>query len=183
MQFRGTRASLKRSLALIPKVLTGLHNDSLGLCEVFYGHIGNAVLAEIRGAYLVKLEGGLGSDGIRWAELAVATVAKRRRAGREDSDILIETGALLQSLRPGVGHLPLGNPDQVFDIKPGSVTVGTQNERADWHQNGSPGRMPARPIVPPDGKLPPAWEEPVERAVEEAMTKVIEMVCAAGGIE
>lgn len=182
MQFRGTRADLERSIRLIPHVLAGRHPDVLGLAPVFFGYVANAVLKEIRGAFLTKLDGGTGSDGIKWAELAVATIAKRRRAGRDDSDLLIETGALLQSIRPGIDHHPLGNPEQVFDIHPGGVTVGTANERADYHQQGSPGRMPARPIVPPDGSLPVAWEPMVEAAMEEGMRRVIEMVVSAGGI-
>jgi hypothetical protein len=181
MQFRGTRADLERSIRLIPSVLAGAHPDVLGIREVFFGYVANAVLREIRDAYLVKLDGGTGSDGIRWAELAVATLAKRRSKGRTDSEILLETGDLLASLRPGIGHHPLGNPEQVFDVKPGGVTVGTADRKADRHQTGTE-FMPARPIVPPDGELPPAWIEPVERAMEEGIAKVIEMVVSNGGI-
>lgn len=182
MRWRGTKAELLNSLRLVPRVLAGVHPDALGIAPVFWGTIANAALKEIRGAYLTKLEGFEGSDGVTWAKLAVATLAKRQREGRDDADILLETGRLLASLRPGADHFPLGNPDQVFDIHPGGVTVGTAHEHADKHQRGTT-HMPARPIVPVDGNLPRAWEKPVEDAMRDAMLKVIAMVVDAGGIK
>jgi hypothetical protein len=72
-------------------------------------------------------------------------------------------------------------PEQVFDLSvPGTVTVGTANETADRHQTGTT-RMPARPIVPPDGELPAAWEKELEAAGERAMTAVLEILLNNGG--
>jgi len=182
LRFRGSKAELRRSLSLIPQVLAGRYPDSLGLHGVFWASIGNTVLAEIEGAYRVKLSGGVGADGIRWQPLAAATLERRARAGRTDDRILLELGELLRSLEPGTDDVPSGAKDQVFAIGKDGVTVGSQNARADFHQHGVPGRLPARPIVPPDGKLPPGWQPALERAIEKAMAEVIRMVVLNGGI-
>ncbi len=179
LRWRGTRAQLTAALRSLPAVLAGRAPDPHGLHAIFWGYVGNAVLGEIRGAYLTKATGGVGSDGIAWPDLALATLQKRRRAGRTDSDILLETGRLLQSLRPGPDELPSLHPDQVFKIDARGVTVGTDAEYADFHQYGTP-HMPPRAIVPPNGELPDAWVEPVERAMEVALQKVIEVLIAAG---
>ncbi len=181
MQWRGTKADLVRSIRLLPLVLAGTHPDPADLHGIFWGYVGNAVLKLIREAYLVKLDGGEGSDGITWAKLAASTLAKRRRKGRDDEEILIEMGSLLASLRPGTDDRPSGVVDQVFDIGRAGVTVGTAEEKADWHQHGRE-NMPARPIVPPDGEIPVAWEEPIEAAMQQGLERVIEEMCRVGGI-
>ncbi len=42
--------------------------------------------------------------------------------------------------------------------------------------------LPARPIVPPDGEIPVAWEEPIEAAMQQGLERVIEVMCNVGGI-
>lgn len=182
MKFKGTKSALVRSLKLIPSVLAGHHPDALGIAPVFFGHVGNTVLRLISEDFEARLAGGAAKDGSTWAPLAEATIAKRRREGRSDDEILIESRSLLASLRPGLEHYAAGIAGQVFDIAPGSVTVGSQVEYADFHQRGVPGKLPARPIVPPTGDIPAAWEPELSRSCEEAMTRVIEMVVNAGGI-
>jgi hypothetical protein len=161
-------------------VLAGSEVDHWGVHPLFWGLVGNGVLNLIKRDFLVKLSGGRGLDGVRWAELAVATLAKRRRAGREDGDILFETGALLASLTPGADEFPSGTaPDQIFVIHPGGVEVGTADRTAERHQKGTE-YMPARPVVP-TGAFTPGWEDELERICAEAMTRVIERVCEMGG--
>lgn len=167
---------------MIPQVLAGHYHDPLDLNKLFWGFVGNAVLKLVREAYEVKRHGGRGSDGIQWQPLAEATLAKRRGQGRFDEEILIETERILASLRPGVAERIAGHPDQVFRIVPGGVKVGTAVPYADRHQEGAE-YLPARPIVPPDGLLPPAWQAPIEEAMEAGLVAVIERICAAGGIE
>ena len=181
LKFNGSRRDLRRSLRLINRVLAGKHADKLGIREVFWGRVGNAVLRLVSRAYRVKIGGGTADDGIKWAKLAVATLERRQRKGRTDHQILIETGELLDSLRAGRGHTPSGAPGQIFDIGPRSVTVGSFQPKADWHQHGN-AHLPARPIVPPDGEIPERWLPEVERAIEEAYAEVLEIVVRNGGL-
>lgn len=184
MNWNGSQTDLVRSIRLIPAVLSGNHPDALGLGAIFWGFVGNAVLELVREAYLVKAAGGTGSDGIKWAPLKPATTQnKRPRSPYVASDILIETQALIDSLKPGIGQYASGAVDQVFKVEPGGVTVGTEVSYADFHQTGVPPHLPARPIVPPSGQLPTAWEPQVEAAMEQAMVKVIEAVVLGGGIQ
>ncbi len=181
MTFNGSKDRLVASLKLIPSVLAGKHPDRLNLCPQFWGCVGNAVLRSALGDYLTKMFGGTGLDGVKWAPLAAATLAKRRRAGRGDDDILVETLTLIGSLQPGPGDLPSGAPGQVFEPRPGGVAVGSDLPYADFHQNGVPPHLPARPFLPAD--LPAGWEAAVERGMEEGLVRVIEEVVAAGGID
>lgn len=182
MNFKGTRANLVRSLKLIPLVLSGKYPDALGLGPLFWGYIGNAALAFLHTDYEARMRGGSALDGSAWAPLSDATLAKRRREGRGDGDILRESYALLESLKPGIEQFAAGVVGQVFDVEPGGVTVGSAVPYADFHQQGVPGRLPARPIVPVDGQIPQPWEGFIEASMEEAMLKVIEVVLQAGGI-
>lgn len=177
----GTEAELVATLKRIPGILAGREPDPLRLSEVFFGHVGNRVLELITEDFKIKSGGGVGVDGEAWLPLAAYTLERRRRKGLTHEDILVEYGDLLKSLLPGVDGQPSGATGQVFRLEPGGITVGTEDRKADFHQKGA-GRTPARPIVPPDGRLPAAWERPVEEAMEEAMVKVMEIVVAAGGI-
>lgn len=183
MNWRGTTADLHRSLRLLPRVLSGNYSDDLGLRTLFWGNLGNAILAIVSESFKVKLAGGVGSDGVRWAQLAVATLAKRKREGREDGAILHETGAMLESLLPGDGANPSGAENQIFDISQNGLRVGTEDPKADRHQKGTD-HMPARPIVPTNpNDFPPGWMPRVEAALQEALTVTIQKMCDGGGIE
>lgn len=180
--WRGTRAGLHAALRKLPAVLAGVEPDPHGLSRIFLAEVGDAVLEEIRAAFVVKSRGGTGSDGIRWQDLKESTLERRRRKGIDHDRRLEETGALLASLTPGTGDPDAARPaNQVFDIEPGGVTVGTQDEKASKHQDGW-ANVPARPIVPEDGSLPAAWEREVEEAMERGMEKVIEEMCRRGGV-
>lgn len=180
--WNGTRADLVRSLRLIPEVLAGTYPDQLGLGAVFWGYIGNAALEQIEGDFDARMRGGVGPDGKPWAALKPSTLRSKRPIYPFYKDeILAETGKLLASLESRRGYVPSGAADQIFDIKPGSVTVGSKEKKADLHQYGTD-RMPARPIVPPDGQIPKAWDNRIEEAMEDGLKAVIEIVCANGGI-
>ena len=182
MRWKGSRAALRRSIRLIPAVLSGRHADSLGLKPVFWNRVGNEVLNCIWTDFQVKRLGGTGLDGISWPALAESTLERRRRSGRTDEEILIETTALLVSLAAGIADVPSGSPGQVFRLEPDGITVGSAIPYAEFHQAGIPGRMPARHIVPSDGSIPAGWEPLVETAMEAAMQKCVEIVISAGGI-
>jgi hypothetical protein len=174
MNFRGTRRRLIDSLKRIPAVLAGTHPDALGIREAFWGHVGDEVFRLTRDDFRAKALGGAGRDGEQWAPLAEATLERRRRAGRADDDILVETLRTLASLYRDA-------PEGFVRPEPGGATIGISVPYARFHQTGVPGRLPARPIFPKD--IPDGWLADFERALEEALTKVIEMVVANGGID
>ncbi len=180
MTFKGSKADLIRSLNLIPAVLAGTYPDLHGLHAIFWGYVGNAVLKLAQDDYKAKMLGGVGLNAAWWAELAKSTLAKRKRAGRTDEDILYETGALLKSLTPGADDFRSNADDQVFDLQRDGVKVGTKVAYVDYHQKGIAGRMPARPVIPTD--LPLAWESEVEEAMQEGLKVVIGVMVNAGGL-
>lgn len=176
--WRGTRAELHRELARIPAILAGKAHDPHGLGEIFLREVGREVLDLIYEAFLVKSRGGVGSDGISWAELKESTLERRRRKGVTHDRRLEEAGDLLASLKPGE---PGAVPNQVFKVEPGAVTVGSSDSKAEKHQNGR-GHVPPRPITPPGGEIPPGWDEAMNEALERGMEKVVEEMCRRGGV-
>lgn len=174
MNFRGTRARLVASLKLIPAVLAGRHPDALGLREVFFNSLGAAVLRLAQDDFRTKLGGGTGRDGIRWQPLAEATLERRRRAGRTDDSILVETLRLLASLE-------FDSADSYVTPTEGGAVVGSSVPYGSFHQHGIPGRLPARPVFPAD--IPAGWLEAFEAACVEALAPVVARVAERGGID
>lgn len=79
--------------------------------------------------------------GPGWAPLAESTLAAKASAGYPP-DILVATGELRDSLsKLGGAHFEIVTPD--------SLTMGTSDEIAGFHQDGT-SRMPARPLVEQD---------------------------------
>ena len=93
---------------------------------------------------------------IAWAVLkSEGAVTRLQVFGGRQVDTLRDTGELFRSLSPGVEDRPSGADGQLFEVVPGRVVVGTNKKT--WHHRGVPGRLPARPLWPLDGTLPPAW--------------------------
>lgn len=114
---------------------------------------------------------------IAWAVLkAAGAKTKLDVLGGRKVDILRDTGELLRSLSPGVDDRPSGADGQVFKVPSGRVIVGTNKKP--WHQDGIPGKLPARRLWPVDGTIPPAWWEPVQKAGVRGLAKVIELLIA-----
>lgn len=89
-----------------------------------------------------------------WAVLKAEGALTRLAAfGGRQVDTLRDTGELFRSFSPGVEDRPSGAEGQVFEVRPGAVTVGTNKKP--WHHAGVPGRLPARPFWP--DVLPDAW--------------------------
>lgn len=179
--YRGSKSSLLATLHSLPALLAGRLPDPMRLGELFLTVLGNRVLDLIQSDFRVKMSGGVGSDGIRWKELAEATLERRRAKGIEGEEILRETGELYGSLTPGMSDSPdeARPAGQVFDIQPGSITVGASGTKADVHQHGA-GHVPARPIVP-EGDIPSGWIAEVDAAIERAIQKVVERICELSG--
>jgi hypothetical protein len=118
--------------------------------------VGLELLALLRERFLALSRGGV-YYGERWPPLAPPTI---RRGGRR-SGVLFVSGRLLASLSPPPGH-----PDQVFDVSPGRVRVGTRRPGA-RHQHRGTRRIPARRLWP--ARLPPAWKRRLLRAAGRAL--------------
>ncbi len=90
--------------------------------------------------------------------------------------ILIDSGALAESLRPRSGH-----PDQIFRVEPGTVIVGTARRGAEAHQAGVPGRLPRRQLWPDDGTLPDEWQEKLMAVLEKWLPQIVQRLLVALG--
>ena len=100
--------------------------------------------------------------------------------GDRDVEILRDTGRGFNSLSPGVvapspnGWTYVrpttdGGADQVFDVKPGSVTIGTNVDYMAYHQTGT-SRMPARPFLPRKNEvIPQDWVDNWRDAARSAL--------------
>lgn len=73
-----------------------------------------------------------------WAPLASSTISEKARAGYGGQPILVRTGELAQSLAGGSGS--------VKQVTPTSLTVGTDDPIAKYHQYGTR-KMPQRKII------------------------------------
>jgi phage gpG-like protein len=111
---------------------------SIQTLEPAWTDVGNAISAD----FMLNMigEGGVFSKASRWAQLKPATVADRIRQGYGgDHPILQRTGDLARSLAPG-------GANNIFQTAPNSLTVGTSDPKAGYHQYGTR-RMVARPVV------------------------------------
>jgi len=96
--------------------------------------IGNAHLYWIGQNF--KAEGSLG--GARWQPLSARTLSQRRMHGR-GAKILRDTGRLSMSFVSG-------GSDNIFAVGPQHVTVGTQTQYAQQHEEGI--GVPKRKMLP-----------------------------------
>jgi hypothetical protein len=74
--------------------------------------------------------------------------------------ILRDLGLLLNSLSPGIetGSASVAPvPNQIFEVRSGSVIVGTNRKHAASHHNGIPGRLPQRRLWAPPSQWPQSW--------------------------
>jgi hypothetical protein len=118
---------------------------------------------------------------VAWAALKAAGAKTRLEVlGGRTVEILRDTGALLQSLTPGYEETPSGAEDQVLDVRPGRITVGTKVPYAIAHHRGNPAKkLPARPLWPET--LPESWQEAVNAALLRGILRAVNQIVAAGG--
>jgi hypothetical protein len=102
---------------------------------------------------------------IAWAKLkASGAKTKLEVLGSRNVEILRDTSRLLNSLTPGYEETPAHSENQVFDVHPGRIAVGTSVEYALRHHKGDPARnLPARPLWPEH--VPDAWWRAVNAAL------------------
>lgn len=175
--FRGSRAALVRALAAVPAALAGRAPDPVGAARGLQLRLSTALLSQVQQDFVVKSRGGVGRDGVRWAPLKPATLAARARArgkaaaGAGKADVLRDTGRLLRSLTPGVDGVARG-PDQVVRTLPGAVVVGTNVPYAEYHQTGTR-HLPARPVLPRNGRIPPAYWPAIGLAAARGVARAV----------
>lgn len=108
-------------------------------------------------------------DGVPWAALSPVTLRKRQRRGITRTTILRETGLLRSTVRATASEWTA------------TLTVGGPGSWAAVHQRGNPSNtfggapapIPARPMIPDEGDLPPRYVprllEPIEDAIADAL--------------
>lgn len=111
-----------------------------------------------------RLTGGRTDKARERARATMRRLRKQQDAVANLSDnveILRDTGLMLRSFSPGIDAAPSGAAFQVLDADAGRVIVGTN--RHPWHHTGGK-NLPARPLWPPDGRLPATWWDAITRA-------------------
>lgn len=141
---------------IIPTAMraTPLANTMMRAC-------GNAVLARIRRAFLVKLGGGTDECGTRWQPIKPSTAARKG-----NRDILRDKGPLLASLSPGSGSVA-----QVLRPAPGSVTIGSALPYARFHHEGTR-RMPQRRLWAETRKWSVGWWQSLVEPAQAGLVKI-----------
>ena len=158
VRYRGTRENLSRLIARAVKKAT---RDRTVLDAA-----GQATLRVVHEAFLVKVAGGTDAAGLRWQELAPATLRKKLF-----DRILVDGGDLERSLAPGVvGRTKL----QVFRRRGNAVTVGTRRPFALAQHEGIPGRLPQRRLWPRVRDWPAPWWRKIAGAAKMEVVKVIQ---------
>lgn len=87
-------------------------------------------------------EGAAGSGG--WAPLADATIEARLARGGQAGPVLDDTGALKNSLTVK------GAANQVLELTPDRMSVGTLDPKATFHQQGTSRMQARKPIDLPE---------------------------------
>jgi len=154
-----TRVKTKKSpvelqglLSDLPKYLAGIKRDHYGLRKEYWAVFARELYKRISRGYLKKSMGGKDDLSSKWKPLKKSTIDRRLRQGSRHGHlrksktfreavallkaaatgkvpILIDTGRLYNSLRPGRvvgGNYTKNTVDQIFSIKGGEVSLGTK---------------------------------------------------------
>lgn len=133
--------------------------------------------------YHAKGQGGGWAAARAWA-IVKAEGAKTLMSEYGDTPTLIlrSTGFLLNSLSPGIepDNLPPNSTsapkvdEQVFNILPGAVMVGTNRKYAGVHHNGSKnGRIPQRRLWAKPENWPQSWWELILSQARQGLIEAI----------
>lgn len=122
---------------------------------------------------------GLADAKSRAAQMAWAILksqgAKTKLAvlGSRQVDMGRDTGAMFRSLTPGQEDRASGAEDQVFELLPGGVRVGSNVPHFEHFHK-------VRPVWPLDGTVPEAWWPGIEAAIERGIIVMIEILLQSG---
>ncbi len=117
--------------------------------------------------------GTVARTGRGWKKLERAKATAAKSFG--PVEILRDTDRLFNSLGPQL----VKNLDQVFQVNPGSVSVGTNVEYGAYHHNGT-SRIPQRRLWPDWDQWPTEWKEQVFDAMREGLQDLIQRWCQGG---
>lgn len=129
------------------------------------------IAADLRGDFAAQFaqQGGYYGKASKWAPLRPSTVKDRERKGYMGTwPILFRTGTLMSSLFDPAG------PDHIEQVTATSLTIGTANPYAIFHQAGTV-KMVARPIVGISWTRGPA--------IVRRLNFYVQMTAAAAGVE
>tara|TARA_R110002020_G_scaffold62712_4_gene167503 strand:+ start:1050 stop:1652 length:603 start_codon:yes stop_codon:yes gene_type:complete len=162
-------AQLRGLLSDLPKYLAGTKRDHYGLRKEYWAVFARELYKRISRGYLQKSMGGKDNLANKWKPLEQSTINKRLRQGKRYGGlkksktfreavallkiaatgkvpILIDTGRLYNSLRPGTvvgGSYSKKTVDQIFEIKGGEVALGSKVPYAEMQHKARP-LWPAR---------------------------------------
>lgn len=165
----------------LPKILIGIRVTHVKvtsqvekLRNTFWSHFANAFYKKAYLNYVKKAAGGVDDYGVKWKKLSPATLKRRAKmrlaktvAGRSKVStakdlILVRTGRLRDSFKPGrlsgSSYTP-STSDQVFELKRGRIKLGSKVPYAD-HQDEK------RPLLGAEDML-------IEDALDEAQKALI----------
>lgn len=122
---------------------------------------------------------------IAWGAVkAIGAKTKLELWGFRQHEILRDTGVLLNSLTPGIltqdGYEPPqleGGDEQIFEVNPGVVIIGSDVAYAAAHNFGIEGKLPRRQFLPDEEKPVPAlwWDNWIDAGVQ-ALTAAVERI-------
>jgi hypothetical protein len=147
---------------------------------------------QIYSQVLRRFQLSLGESEAKSRAAAIAWVVMKKRGaktklevfGNRQVQILRDTGVLLNSLGPGLLSGASYSPpqDQVFQVLPGEVIVGTNVAYAGSHQRGDTKRgIPARPFLPDDKHpVPDVWWQRWVVLANKALAAGAEMLYRRG---
>jgi hypothetical protein len=131
-----------------------------------------AIFARLVGRFAMDMDLGEAkakAAAIAWTQLkAAGAKTKLEVFGHREVEILRDTSILLNSLSmghmasdadayaSGVSNRPAPE-DQVFAPIENGIVVGTRVKYARAHNEGVPGRLPARPFIPRPDRIPSQW--------------------------
>lgn len=181
IRFSGTRLQAKRAVMYVINSVCNLQSGNLRekkstfIRERVYKRLADKLLSLIHNEFIIKSLGGQGYDGDKWLELSPVTIAYRERRLKSINrlrksfglsrirtgsilmeQILIETGALQNSLKP----LKIGGrkraAGQIVETRVASFAVGTTEKPWHHYQDAQrPARLPRRAFWP--DSLPDQW--------------------------
>jgi len=166
----------------LPKTLTGVRVTPKiqKLRDTFWSHFAKAFFKKAYQNYQKKAEGGSDEYGVRWKPLSKSTLirrakkslvslAKQRNKGAANDLILVRTGRLRDSFKPGQiagsSYQPT-NEDQVFEIGRGRMKIGSAVPYADDQDK-------ARPLLGNESRLIEAALEEAQKALVKDLTRLL----------
>ena len=160
----------------LPKALTHVRVSPKiqKLRDIFWSSFAKSFFKKASENYQKKAAGGSDEYGVRWKPLSKATLirrakgslaslAKKRNKGSANNIILVRTGRLRDSFKPGQAsgsssYKPV-NEDQVFELGRGRMKIGSAVPYADDQDK-------TRPLLGNEGRL-------IEDALKEAQKDLV----------